>query len=380
MQCPQCGRDTEADEFCSHCGAHLPSGDRGLDATRTHAYITHPNEPVLHLSVITTLFPHLNRRRSQQARWLLLASALIVMLIGLSRFVPLAIVLAALLLPGLYLAYFIFTEIYADVPLPILGATFASGLVLGVGLSEIAYRMILSQRLIGFGLRPSYVLLTGVLVPLISQALMLVGPLILYFRMPRFNEPLDGLVFGAASGFGFAAAQSVVYSWLLIVGPFHQRGQGLSWVLPVIWIALLVPLLDAATTGIICCAIWLHRDKPADHQEQGLERPEVAVPVALLGQIVPSLGYDVLGGQGQALIWYGVAVASMLLLLRMQIHRGLLGRAQSFGGAGPMRCPYCHHQVAADAFCSHCGLSLRSQARRGRPSSDSTAEPEGTNG
>ena len=74
---------------------------------------------------------------------------------------------------------------------------------------------------------------------------------------PRFDHLLDGLVFGAASGLGFAAAQSIVYSWLLLQGPFLQNGLVVSWVLPVLRIALFVPLLDAATTALICGAIWL---------------------------------------------------------------------------------------------------------------------------
>ena len=86
--------------------------------------------------------------------------------------------------------------------------------------------MILSQQRLGFGTSTSYILLTGVGLPLLGQALMLVGPLALYVARPRFDHLLDGLVFGAASGLGFAAAQSIIYSWLLIQGPFHAaRGR-----------------------------------------------------------------------------------------------------------------------------------------------------------
>ena len=127
--------ETLAGEFCAHCGARLPTTARPLDGRRTRAYAADPREQVLHLSIITTLFPHLNPRHTQRARWLLLASALVIFLIGLGRLVPLAIVLAALLVPVLYLAYFYVTGIYGEEPLTVFVATFVAGAVLGTLMS-----------------------------------------------------------------------------------------------------------------------------------------------------------------------------------------------------------------------------------------------------
>lgn len=368
VRCPHCGRETPEGEYCIHCGTRLPTQTYPLDARRAHAYAANPREHLLQLSAVTTLLPHLNPRQTQRARWLLLGGALVVLLIGIGRLVPLAVVLGALLLPVFYLAYFYVAEVYEDEPLPILLATFVAGGLFGALLSAGFYRVILSQRRLAFGPSPSYILLTGVALPLLAQALMLVGPLVLYFTRPRFDHLLDGLVFGAASGLGFAAAQSIIYSWLLLQGPFQEQGSATTWILPLLRIVLFVPLLDAATTGLICAAIWLHRDRQAPVGNLGwFAAPPVAALIGVLGQIVPSLGYDLIGGQFMAWVWYGAAAVALLILLRLLIHDGLVEQARTLGPSGLQVCPHCLHPVPPDAaFCPHCGFALHASARRSR--------------
>jgi RsiW-degrading membrane proteinase PrsW (M82 family) len=370
MRCPHCGRETPEGDYCIYCGTQLPTPARRPDSKRRHAYAAYPREHVLHLSIITTLFPHLAPQQTQRTRWLLFGSALVIFFIALGRLVPLAIVLGLALLPLLYLAYFYFSEVYGDEPLPVLLATFVSGAVLGALLSAVVYPLILGQRRLGFGLSPSYVLLTGIALPLVAQGLMLVGPLVLYVARPRFDHVLDGLVFGAASGLGFASAQSLIYSWLLIQGPFLQRGLAVSWVLPVLRIALFLPLLNATTTALICGALWLRRDRGARARDP---RWTIAAPLAalvgVLGQIVPSLGYDFIGGQVMALVWYGAAAAVVLIFLRLLVHDGLLERKAPVHADAPLHCPHCGRPVSPDAaFCGHCGLALRvGKSGRRRP-------------
>jgi len=148
MHCLHCGRDTPAGGYCSHCGTQLPTATEPSDARRRHAYAAYPREHVFHLSVITTLFPHLTPRQTHQARWLLLGSALVIFFFGLGRLVPLAIGLGVVLLPLLYLAYFYFSNVYDDEPLPVLLATFASGAVLGALLVTSMHVSGVSQRIL----------------------------------------------------------------------------------------------------------------------------------------------------------------------------------------------------------------------------------------
>lgn len=367
IQCPHCGHETPDGQFCVHCGAPLGAVHPHADPRRGRAFAADPREHLYHLSVVSTLAPHLNPHRTQQARWLMLVGALVVFLLGLGRLVPLSIVLAALLVPILYLLYFYDVEIYEDEPLVILAATFVVGVILGAAMSLVFYRVILGQYHAGLGPSTGYVLLTGVGLPILGQALMLVGPLILYVARPRFDDLLDGLAFGAASGLGFACAQSVVYSWLLIAGPFQRGGPSYSWALPIIRIALLVPLLDAASTGLICAALWLARDRHPPRRVLGaIVALPVAVALGFLAQIIPALGSDLLHGQILTLVWYAATLVVLLLILRVVLHTGLLEKARELGHGGEILCPHCHRRIPDAPFCPYCGIALRSVSKRAR--------------
>jgi RsiW-degrading membrane proteinase PrsW (M82 family) len=371
MRCQNCGEELpEGAVYCPHCGAHQHSSARA-GKRRARAYAAHPGEHLYQPSIITTFFPHLGAGRTVQARWIVLVVAVAIFLVGLARYVPLATVLAALFMPVLYLIYFFEAQIYEDEPFPVLAATFFAGAVLGLGFSILTYRPLLNLSPTPILGHPSttYLLVSGVVLPVIAQALMLVGPLLLFFLRPRFDEVLDGLAFGAASGLGFAATQSIVYSWQRLIGHVPQGGAAVTLALPTIGIALLVPLLNAATTGLICAALWLLRDRRR-RAEGRLIGPVAALPLAvilaLLGQIVPSLASDLTSGLVISLIWYGATLVVLLLLLRRVLQVGLLEKARPIGHGEMVRCPHCHSVVADAAFCPRCGLALRSTSKRQR--------------
>jgi len=338
---------------------------------RAHAYAADPRESLYTPAIISTLFPHLPPRRANIARWLLIAGIALVVLIAFGRVIPVAVVLSAVLLPVLYLAYFYDTRVYEDEPLTVLAGTFLIGALLSAALSLATYRLLVTQRPLGLHTGPSvsYTLLNAVALPLVGLALMLVGPVALYFLRPRFNDILDGLVFGVASGLGFAAAQSVVYSWLIIVGPLLRGGSILDWVLPTLRIALVTPLLDAASAGLICAALWLPRDPHIRQRPRTLVTSlPFAIVVAALGQVLPSLLTDLLPGQALSFLWYLLAAAILLMLARISLHLGLLekGAEASDVGAGMdmIVCPTCQRLTPDLAFCSQCGVALRASPKR----------------
>ncbi|HKT39796.1 MAG TPA: PrsW family glutamic-type intramembrane protease [Ktedonobacterales bacterium] len=333
---------------------------------RPHVYAANPSEHVLQPSIVSTLFPHLGPRRLFQLRWLLLVAVVALIGISLGRLVPLAIVLSALLLPALYLFYFYDAQLYEDEPFIVLGATFLVGAVLGGAMSLLFYRLILSQLRVGFGPSTNYVLLVGVFLPIIGQILMLVGPLVLYIARRQFDDVLDGLAFGAAAGLGFSATQSIAYAWYTISGQFVQSGSISAWVLPTIKIALLIPLLDAATTGLIGAALWLRRDRqPAERTRGAVTNLALAVIIALLGQTVPAVGSVLWGGPILDLLWYGGAVVILLLLVRSLLHIGLIDKARPLRSGASEECPQCFHQLrGTESFCPYCGLALRATPRR----------------
>jgi RsiW-degrading membrane proteinase PrsW (M82 family) len=367
MRCSNCGRDlVEGGAYCPWCGAHQQAGRNEHVTRRRHVYAANPSEHVLQPNIITTLFPHLGPRRAFQLRWLLLVAVVALVAISLARLEPLAIVLSALLLPVLYLFYFYDAQLYGDEPFIVLGATFLVGAVLGGAMSLLFYRLILSQARFGFAPTTNYVLLVGVFLPIIGQVLMLAGPVVLYITRRQFDDVLDGLAFGAAAGLGFSATQSIAYAWYLIMGNFVFTGSASAWVLPTLKIALLIPLLDAATTGMICAALWLRRDRQPEERTRGaVTNLAAAIVIAFLAQIIPAVGSTLWGGAILDLLWYSVVVVIMLLLVRSLLHIGLIDKARPLRTGNTEECPQCHHQLrGTESFCPYCGLALRAIPRR----------------
>jgi RsiW-degrading membrane proteinase PrsW (M82 family)/RNA polymerase subunit RPABC4/transcription elongation factor Spt4 len=366
MQCRNCGRELEGGNFCPWCGAHQTESRESHVARRPHIYAANPSEHVLHPSIVSTLFPHLGPRRMVQVRWLIFVGISALVIISLGKLVPLAIVLSALLLPILYLIYFYDAELYGDEPFAVLGGTFLAGAILGGAMALLFYRLILSQSRFGFAPTPSYVLLVGVLLPIIAQALMLVGPVALYIARRQFDDVLDGLVFGVAAGLGFSATQSIANAWYIISGSFQQSGSIAAWVLPTVKIALLIPLLDACTTGLICAALWLRRDRQPEQRTRGaVTNLAAAIVIGLLGQVIPSLLSALWGGPWLDLLWYGAAVLILLLLVRTLLHIGLIDKARPLRAGAAEQCPQCYHTLKGnESFCPYCGLALRAIPRR----------------
>jgi RsiW-degrading membrane proteinase PrsW (M82 family) len=374
MRCEHCGRETPEGHYCAYCGAHLPASDTPHSPTaRRHVFALNPNEHVYQPGIISTFFPHLSPYRTHQFRWVLFVLAAIVLLLVAGHYIPIAIVAAALIVPVLYLAYFYVVEVYEDEPLSVLALTFVAGAVLGALMNLAFYRVTIGQMRIGLqGVDPlanqgTYLVLTALIEPIIAQALMLVGPLILFFTRKHFDETLDGLVFGVASGLGFATAQSIILYWLLITGSLQPAGSTVSWALPIIRIALLTPLLFAATTGLICTVLWLRRDPTPPTREMGpLASLPVAILIALLALILPAVGATFYGGQVLNLLWYGIPVVIMMLIVRHVLHVGLIDKARDLGHGGTLKCPHCLHTVPDVPFCPNCGIAMRSVARRHR--------------
>jgi RsiW-degrading membrane proteinase PrsW (M82 family) len=270
-------------------------------------------------------------------------------------------------MPVLYLFYFFDAQLYGKEPFRILGATFLLGAALGGGMSVALYRYLLSQYRVGLPVTTGYLLLAGLGLPLLGQVLMLLGPLLLYFFRPRFDEVLDGLAFGVASGLGFAATQSIIDAWLLITGPFQQSGAVSTWALPMLQLALLLPLLYGATTGLICAALWLRRDpQPPTHELGWLATWPAALSLGVLGQVVPPLLSALLPGLASQFIWYSLILLGLMLALRHVLHSGLMEKARALGHGQTLRCPECHNEIADLPFCPFCGLALLSISRRMR--------------
>jgi hypothetical protein len=242
-----------AGDFCGHCGAHLTSAN----PTRRHAFAALPSEHVAHISIVSTLFPHLAHRRGGAFRWALVSGgAAVLLLAALHLFAPAAVV-AIFLLPVLYLLYLYEVEVYEDEPWLVIGATMVVGAALGYAFTSFSGAAVSQLNLTGD--KENAFVLAGVAIPIVAQGLMLAGPLLLYVFRDRFREPLDGLTFGAASALGFTLTSSLTAIWPLINGPLIGSGAPLDWSLRLLRTGILVALVNASTTGIVAAAIWLQR-------------------------------------------------------------------------------------------------------------------------
>ena len=361
VTCPHCESVVPAGDFCGHCGAHLPSASTG----RHHAFAAVPAEHVAHLSIISTLFPHLPHRRGGAFRWALIAGgAAVLVLAALHLFAP-ATVAAIFLLPVLYLLYLYEVEVYESEPWLVIGATMVAGAALGYVFTS--YSGAAASRLSLTGDRDAGFVLAGVAIPVIAQALMLVGPLFLYlFRGARFREPLDGLTFGAASALGFTLTSSLTAFWPLISGPLVASGAPLDWSLRLLRVGILVALVNASTTGLIAAAVWLQR---YDRRRAGRPWTTGILPTLLvavgtqlaLGMLSFALSDLVAEVAIRALI-----TAALLLYVRLVIHQALLveGAEHEIGPEAP--CPECHRMVPTMAFCPACGAARAAGPKLGR--------------
>lgn len=361
VTCPHCGSVVPAGEFCGHCGAHLARAS----TRRRYAYTAVPTERVAHLSIISTLFPHLPHRQSGPFRVALGAGVALIALLAVFHLFAPATVAAVLVLPVLYLMYLYEVEIYEDEPWLVVGATMLVGALLGLAFTNITGGAL--SQLVLTGDRETGFVLAGVAIPVVAQALMLAGPLFLYFARGRFREPLDGLTFGAASALGFTLASSLTTFWPLLAGPLIAPGDPFDWALRLARAGLLVALINACTTAMVAASVWLHRI-----ERRRVDRPWATsllatVSVAFGLQILLAmLGYAIDSLLVQTAV-YALAAVGLLLYLRLVIHDALLVEGAEHEIGPESACPECHRLVPTMAFCPACGAARAAGPKQARP-------------
>jgi hypothetical protein len=330
-----------------------------------------PSEPVLHINVISTLLPHLSHRHGGPFRWALVAGVLLVIVLAaLHLFAP-ATAVATALLPALYLLYLYEVEVYKDEPWLLIGATMLAGAVLGFVFTQLSGSSAAQLNLTGDS--SSAFVLQGIGIPIVAQALMLAGPLFLYFFRNRYREPLDGLTFGAASALAFSLASQLTVLWPLLAGPLVASGDPVDWALRLLRLGVLVSLVNASTTGMITAGIWLHRYE--------LRRAGRAWEVSVLATILVAVGTQVAVGAltfvqsdliVEVLVW-AVAAVAVMLYVRQVIHEALLAEGVAHEIGPDSTCPECHRVVPTMLFCPHCGVARAASSRASRPQAGGAA-------
>ena len=157
-----------------------------------------PNESRFLPSIVSTIFPHLPRTDMDSFRFALAAGAVTIVILGLVRLFPLALVGCAVLVPLLVLLYLWDVDLYEDEPPRVIGFTVAWGIALGVGVGFLSKAVAEANTGLALQTTTHTLVWRGILLPAISFACMVAGPLIL-LPYRKFNDVLDGATFGGAT-------------------------------------------------------------------------------------------------------------------------------------------------------------------------------------
>jgi hypothetical protein len=193
-------------------GAELGAGG----AERRESFALQPGEPVMSFNMVTSLMPLASGTAPQTYRWALGLGLLVPVIAGALGYLAFAFVAAALVVPAIYVVYMYDVNEWEDQPVPVVLGTIGAAAALGVGFTFLWHAGLLGDDVapVDFGqgaagVRWSSLLVLVLLVPIVSELLKQVGPLLLASR-PQFDDMIDGLTFGVAAGASFAAAETIV--------------------------------------------------------------------------------------------------------------------------------------------------------------------------
>jgi hypothetical protein len=377
-ECPHCGNIVPTGLFCGACGAHLSHpGDR-LARRRPHSYAAFPDEPVFHLSLVSSLFPHLAHRRAATFR---LAAAVLVGLLLLFSATDLeapVVAVAALGLPLLFQLYVYEVDVYEDHRAGLSALTLLAGAALGVGWA------LLGGPVVASALAPSLVhhLIGGksveaaVVVPTIGEILMcvpMVAAVLSRRSLLQNGEPLDGFALGAASALGFTFAAILTNMASILSGGVFPGRTFVSLGSEALVRGLAEPVTAAAATGLIGLSLW--RWLSPGTRSTWLASPLVALVVALAVQIGEGFADQARLDDIPLLLVHLAGAGVLLLALRAGVHGVLLAEERAVTAGPPRVCPHCHHLVPAMPFCPACGVAEGATPKRHRREGASEAQP-----
>jgi hypothetical protein len=377
-------------------GAELSPG-AGAGGERRQSYALQPGEPVASFNLVTSLMPLASGRSPQTYRWALGLGILIPVVAGALGFLAFAFVAAAVVVPAIYVVYMYDVNQWEDQPLGVVLGALGAAAALGVGFTFLWHAGILGSDLspVDFdgngtgGVRWTSLLVLVLLVPIVSEALKEVGPLILASR-PAFDDMIDGLTFGVAAGAAFAAAETIVVNR----GLFSSFGQIDSpnagfWVSLILSAAVVKPIVYGAATGIAVASysgLGAGYDGFKPGYFRGLAEALIA-NIVFQGGLFFAARLEGTTGAVVGLVWGALVAAALVVRLRYLLHFAVLeaaleaaatGSALKDTAHGTAYCPSCEMPLLSGAnFCVACGTSVRagSKVTRARNRVDDTTAP-----
>lgn len=247
--------------------------------------------------------------------WLLVAGVVlfivlerIIVATGNHRLLPAVLVVGAFVVPVAFVAW-----IYQRVPdqeIPLI--TVASAFLLSGLLGVLVAAVLEYETLRHLGV----IQLLGVGV--IEESAKLLVPIVIY-RRGRYRSEADGLLFGVASGMGFASLETMGYGLVALI----QSQGSLGAVEETLLVrGLLSPAGHAAWTGLVCAVLWRERER-AGH---AVVNPSVVI--AFLIAVLLHTIWDTLGAISTRtavsawldIIGMGVVALVSLGLLLRRVH------------------------------------------------------------
>lgn len=391
MNCPRCSNEyPAAARFCASCGADVrTAGPDG--ARRRGAYAAHPGEPVASFNIVTSLMPLASSSAPQTYKWALGLGLLLPMLFAVAGMLPLALACAAFVVPVVYVLYLYDVNQWEDQPVPVVLGTLAVAGVLGTGFTLLWRDGILGSPLAFVGrtdaahVDSKSLLVVGLLVPIVAEILKQVGPLWLSTKA-RFDDLLDAMTFGVASGAAFAAAETIVLNHNIILSGtsrFEHTNAAL-WISLVVTAGLLKPVIYGAATGIALAGfsgLGEGYDGFKGSYWRGLVEAVVMNIAFQVGLYFTGLYGGTLGVM-LGLVWALVIAVVAILRLRFILHAALLEGAVEHAASGSIPatasrdiafCSECELPLLHEAsFCIACGTSVRAASKLTRRANSET--------
>jgi RsiW-degrading membrane proteinase PrsW (M82 family) len=354
--------------FCGACGAHL-GGRADSSIRRYHAYAALPEEPVLRLAIVTSLFPHLSRHTKIkfQTAVALISVALIALALGRAEAAVIAV--AALGIPLLFVLYIVEIDDPSRTAfrVPIM-VTIVLGAALGVGWGWIGGHYV-NEALapsFDFTLTQASSLVGAVVVPAVGVLLTIIPVALIRLRSTSLTEALDGFVVGTTGALGFALAATITQlSSLLRDGEVTQLSFTSTLTQAVIR-GITTPILAGITIGLVGTTLWVRRRDDAPSRRRWLTMTVTAMAFAILLQV--GLGFADVDNlvDSELMVVHLAALVLAIVVVRLCLHHTLLHERHDASVGAPQICGNCHHLVPTMPFCPECGVARRATSPRHR--------------
>lgn len=374
MPCTRCGAELATSaHYCHACGHQVGGG--------LVPYAVKPNESVASLRLVSTIMPFGATRGPSTYRWALGIAAAATLVAAVLGALPVAVLLAALAIPLVYVVYLYDVNQWEDEPVLVTGVAFVLTAVLAAGWTAawLALRGP-SPSTVGDGSAapvPSVasMLVPVLLAPLVGEVIRQVAPIVLASR-DKFDDLMDGLTFGVIAGVSYATADTLVKHWALLSAGFPGTADADTWTSLLLLEGFVKPLVMGTASGL------------AGAEFSGLGRGHDGITPRYLLRVVEAiaanalfvLGVQVLlrwpgGVLGFVLssVWGLAILAYLLIRLRRALQLGLteaalesVARRRGVGEGELSHCEACEMPLLPDAaFCGACGKSLRATAKTG---------------